>query len=283
VRDLEVRNANPPTATPALNELGTAFPTPTPTLVTPSVTPTPEFISNIPDGPGLFLPYNNQQIRGFVDVIGTANAKPNTIYVRYDLSISPTGANQWSHLSSSDEQIWQDVLYQLNTRQFPDGRYDLRLQVVFDDGNFDEYQVRNLYITNTTRVKLPTATPTPPTKGIFEPANGSIISGTIGITGTANIVNFQRWELAWSPSGEEQWSLLLNSTTAVNDGLLVRLDIRQLPPDEYDFRLRVFNWDNEYNEYFVRRLQSLGPTPTPTATFFPGQPTPPPQPITPSG
>jgi hypothetical protein len=49
----------------------------------------------------------------------------------------------------------------------------------------------------------------------------------------------------------------------------VRLDVSQLPAGEYDLRLRVFNWNNQFEEYFTRRLQILAPTPTPTVTFTP--------------
>jgi hypothetical protein len=277
LRGIEIRNANPPTITPALNELGTPLPTPTPTLITPTPTFTPEFISNINDGPGIFYPYNNIVLRGIVKIIGTVFGKPNLRFERYELAISPAGYGEWAVLHSSDEQIWQDTLYKLDTRAFPDGLYDLRLRIVFENGNYDEYEVRNIYIANNTVVNLPTATPTPPTKGIFFPESGSIITGTIAITGTANIPNFQRWELYWTPSGTEAWSLLVNSTTPVTNGLLARLDVSQLLPGFYDLRLRVYNWNGLYEEYFARRLALPEPTPTPTVTPFPTE-TPPPAP-----
>jgi hypothetical protein len=269
LRDMEIRNANPPTITPALNELGTLLPTPTPTPVTPTPAPTPEFISNINDGPGIFFPYNNLVIRGVVKIIGTVHGKPNLRLERYELAISPAGYDEWTVLHSSDEQIWQDALYKLDTPAFPDGLYDLRMRIIFENGNYDEYEVRNIYIANNTIVNLPTATPTPPTKGIFFPQSGSIITGTVSITGTTNIPNFQRWELYWAPSGTEEWSLLVSSTAPVTNGLVARLDVSQLLPDFYDLRLRIYNWNGLFEEYFVRRLQVPEPTPTPTITPLP--------------
>ncbi len=272
LRRFEIRNAKPPTATLILNELGTAEPTYTPTIPTPSATPTPEFISHIPDGQGIFLPYNNGLMRGLVKIIGTVNAKPNTIYDRYELSIAPAGTDDWALLIMSSDQIWQDVIYKLDTRRFPDGRYQLRLRIVYGNGNYDEYQVRNLTIANYTAVNIPTATPTPPTRGIFSPRDGMVISGTLSITGTASIVNFQRWELAWSVSGEEDWSLLVETQTPITNNLIARLDLGLLPPGFYDLRLRIFNWNNQFEEYVVRRLQIAAPTPTPT--FTPPAPSP---------
>jgi hypothetical protein len=271
---VEIRNARPPTATLVLNELGTAQPTPTPTATTPTVTPTPEFISNIQDGQGIFLPYNNGVIRGICQVIGTANGKLNAIFARYEVAISPATTGNWTLLESSSEQIWQDTIAEFDTRRFPDGRYDLRLRIVYENGNYDQYEVRNLFIANTTRVTLPTATPTPPTRGIFIPQSRDRISGTLSITGTATIVNFQRWELDWSPSGQEEWVPLVVSNTPVTNGLIARLDVSLLPPGEYDLRLRIYNWNNQFEAFVVRRLQLVAPTPTPTVTPF-GTPPPP--------
>jgi hypothetical protein len=269
LRRVEVRNANPPTATIVRNALGTPFATPTPTPVTPTLTPTPEFISHIPDGQGIFLPYTNGVLRGLVKVIGTVNAKPNTVYIRYELAIVPVGSDNWTLLVSSNDQIWQDVIYKLDTRKFPDGLYDLRLRIVYDDGNYNEFQVRNLYIANLTPVNIATATPTPPTRGIFIPRSGDLISGTLSITGTANMLNFQRWELAWSTSGAEAWIDLVISLTPVTNDLIARLDLTLLPPGDYDLRLRIYNWNNQFEEYVVRRLKIAAPTPTPTFTPFP--------------
>lgn len=264
LRGFEVRNANPPTLTPAFNPQGTQLPTstPTPTPITP--TPTPEFISNLSDGPGLFAPYSNQVVRGQVRIVGTANGKPNVPFGRFELALSKSGFGQWEVLEITDRQVWQDTLFVWNSPQWPDGAYDLRLRIVFDNGNYDEYQVRNVFVANYTAVNRPTATPTPPTKGIFFPRSGSVISGTMSITGTATILSFQRWELAWSVSGKEEWAPLVESTSPLGNALLARLDLSQLPPDNYDLRLRVFNVRGQYADYFVRRLQILPPTPTPT-------------------
>jgi hypothetical protein len=264
LRNLEIRNANPPTLTPAFNPQGTQLPTSTPTLVTPTGTPTPEFISNISDGPGLFAPYTNQVVRGRVRIIGTANGKPNVPFEHFELALARAGLGQWEVLEASERQVWQDTLYEWDTSQWPDGAYDLRLRIVFANGNYDEYQVRNLFVANYTKVQRPTATPTPPTKGIFAPRSGAVITGTISITGTATILNFQRWELAWSNSGQEEWSLLLESTTPQANALLARLDLSQLPVGLYDLRLRVFDLKGQYADYFTRRLQIVAPTPTPT-------------------
>ena len=67
-----------------------------------------------------------------------------------------------------------------------------------------------------------------------------------------------RWELAWSPGEAEQWQLLVTSDKPVDKGLLARLDLTQLPPGLYDFRLRVVRVDTNYTDYIVRGLQLVG-------------------------
>jgi hypothetical protein len=94
----------------------------------------------------------------------------------------------------------------------------------------------------------------------------------LSITGTANIVNFQRWELAWSSGGEDAWIDLVTAQTPIINGLIARLDLNLLPPGDYDLRLRIYNWNNQFEEYVVRRLKIAAPTPTPTFTPIPPPP-----------
>jgi hypothetical protein len=67
---------------------------------------------------------------------------------------------------------------------------------------------------------------------------------------------------------------LVVSNTPVTNGLIARLDVSLLPPGEYDLRLRIYNWNNQFEAFVVRRLQLVAPTPTPTVTPF-GTPPPP--------
>lgn len=269
VRDIEIRNANPPTPTPLLNAEGTPLPSATPTLVPPTATPTPEFISFVPNGQGIFAPVNGGVIRGQTPIIGTANGFPRNPFERFELLISPSGYEDWQQLIMSEEQHWQNTLYVLDTTRYSDGLYDLRLRIVYRDANYDEYEVRNVFIANYTAVREPTPTPTPIGIGIIRPRPNDNVSGIIEVVGAANTATLAQWELAWRPSGTELWSPLLSSTEAVPAyGLLATLDLAQLPIGAYDFRLRVINQDGSIADFIVPQVRVARPpapvTPTPT-------------------
>lgn len=269
VRDIEVRNANPPTPTPLLNAEGTPLPTPTPTPLPPTATPTPEFVSFIPNGQGIFSPINGGVIRGKTPIIGTANGFPRNPFERFELLISPSGHEEWQQLRVSEEQYWQNTLHILDTTQYLDGLYDFRLRIVYRDANYDEYEVRNVYIANYTAVREPTPTPTPIGIGIIRPRPNANVSGIIEVIGAANPPNFAQWELAWRPSGTQLWASLLSSTEPVPAyGLLATLDLAQLPIGAYDFRLRVITQDGSIADFIVPQVRVARPpapvTPTPT-------------------
>lgn len=270
VLDVEIRNANPPTATPRFNSEGTPLPTDTPLPQSPTATPTPKYISFIPDGQGIFVPIDGGVMRGQSPIIGTANGFPRTPFARFELFLSQAGYEDWQQLRVSNEQIWQNTLYVLDTTQYPDGLYDLRLRIVYRDANYDEYEVRNVYIANYTAVREPTATATPIAIGLIRPRPNDNVSGIIEVVGAANTANFAKWELAWRPSGTQLWTLLLSSTEAAPAySRLATLDLAQLPVGAYDFRLRVINQDESALDFIVPQVRVSRPpapatlTPTP--------------------
>ena len=271
LRHFEIRNANPPTPTLVRNAEGTLLPTqpPSPILLVPTQTPTPNpaLVSNRPNGQGIFVPVNGDVLRGLVDIIGTVNGAGTNPFVHYEVAISNAGKERWTWLYSNEEQFWQDIVYQIDTQRWADGFYDLRLRIVYRDGNYSEYFVRELRIANRTFVPMQQHPPTPtPMLGIFTPATGAVIGGIIEVRGVANIFNFQRWELALSSSGVELWSPVINSDKPAS-GLLARLNLSSLAFGNYDLRLRVISSDNQQQDYFARQLQVAAPPPMFTPTL----------------
>lgn len=278
VRGLRIRNAQPPTSTPRYNALGTLLPTYTPTPSTPTPTPRPRIIQYIPNGQGIFAPEVGQTVRGYVNIVGTANGTPERFFGHYELAISPAGTNAWTPLYSSGEQIWQDVLYVLDTRPFPDGLYDIRLRIVYEDGNYDEFQLRYLRIFNA-GAPDPAAIFPP---GIYEPPSHSAVAGGIvTFSGTAQDPDFQRWELAWSPVGMEQWVFLVSQERPVVNGTLARLDLSKLTGQAIDIRLRIVRRDGNYADFFTRNLHVVSPAQLPRPTVAPVYTAPPAQPAQP--
>lgn len=270
VNDFEIRNANPPTPTLQFDSAGTPLPTTTPTPEPPTATPEPAFISFIPNGQGLFAPLNGGVMRGKAPIVGTANGFARNPFARFELYLSQAGYEDWQQLVVSEEQVWQNTLYLLDTTTYPDGLYDLRLRIVYADANYDEYEVHNVYIANYTAVREPTPTATPIRIGLLRPRPNENVSGLIEVIGAANTANFASWELAWRPSGTEQWTLLLRNDQPVPPyGLLATLDLNQLPVGAYDFRLRVVNQDGSTADFIVPQVRVGRPpipvtlTPTP--------------------
>ena len=245
------------------------MPQPTPTVLLTS-TPTPEYISFIPNGQGIFAPRTNDVIRGTIDIIGTVNGFIKNPFVRYELAISEAGFKAWEQLIVSSEQIWQNSIYTLDTTRWPDGEYDLRLRIVYRDANYDEFEARNLFIANNTYVFVPTPTATPIRAGILYPQPNANISGVVTFIGGADTTNFAQWELAWRTSGTLAWIQLVTSEERVEMGtVLATLDLNQLPVGAYDFRLRIVEQDGRRLDYIVSQLRVLRqpppvtPTPTP--------------------
>lgn len=243
VRGVEIRNANPPTLTP--NPDATATP------VSPLPTPTPAVLSRIPGGQGFYAPDTGAVLEGEVEIRATVNGTREQRFERYELAISPAGLEKWTWLYGDTTQVWQNEIYVLNTTEYADGRYDLRLRIVYDDGNYSEYYLRNLSFANQGPAQLALS----PAAGIVSPRSGTQASGIVDFVGTVPEADLLRWELAWSPAQREQWTFLVGGDQPVMAEVIASLDLSQLPPGQYDFRLRIVRSDYNYTDYYVRDLQ----------------------------
>ncbi len=262
VRALEVRNANPPTPTRVVNAAGTPLavsPSATPTT-TP--TPTPPSESRVEGGQGFYGPHSGAELRGYVPVYGTANGWWENPFVRYELALSLTGQDEWTWLYSGENEYWQDQIYVLDTTQFDDRYYDLRMRIVYQDGNYDEYYLRALHFVNhepSVRANVQRVQ----SNGFTQPVSNSTVGGIVSFQGTAVDRQLLRWELDRSPAGDGQWAYLTSSEKPIIDDSLATLDLSQLPTGFYDFLLRVVRTDYNYDDYRIRNLRVVDPTPTP--------------------
>ena len=115
-------------------------------------------------GNGIFEPLPGDTVTGAVEVRGTA-VHPD--YLRYELAFlqQDIPGAEWIVFAEGSEPVADGVLAVWNTTVgreigspiFPDGRYQLRLRVVKNDFNYDEYFVSDLLIQN----DGPTPAPTP--------------------------------------------------------------------------------------------------------------------------
>lgn len=268
VRGFEIRNLNPPTPTPEITREVIEGESPLPTvspLETPTPAATPDFESFIPGGQGIYQPGNGERLKSVQPIVGTVNGRgAGKHFQRYEIYLSRAGMEQWEWLYASQQQLFNEVIYRLDTSRFANGSYDLRLRIVYQDSNYDEYHARNLTIAND-----PALLVSGPTLELKQPQAGSLVVGQMDIRGTLIHPHLSRWELYWSaadsalPDDQRQWLLLYTGEYQVLDDLIARVDLGQVTPGSYDVRLRLVQQDGNYEDAFIRRLHVALPTATP--------------------
>lgn len=110
----------------------------------------------------IISPAAGSQIRGTVPIVGSA-VVPNFQFYKVEWGIGPNPA-QWALIGSlHDQQVTNNQLEVWNTNVVPDNTYTLRLTGVKNDGNWEEFYVRNLQVANSApqATATPTETPTP--------------------------------------------------------------------------------------------------------------------------
>ena len=114
-------------------------------------------------------PRDRASVRGLVPIEGRAtHAQFQKYEIHYGPEPNPGG--QWTPIAGSPfaVPVVQGRLGLWDTTIIPDGVYSLRLRVVRLDGNYDEYFVRGIQVSNTRPTETPTPeetpTPAPPTE-----------------------------------------------------------------------------------------------------------------------
>lgn len=112
---------------------------------------------------GITSPEQDSSVSGPVPIIGTATGSP---FARYELSYkeSTAGDEAYSYFGGETRQIVNGQLGVWHTDVLPPGRYTLRLRVVRPDGNYGEFFVNNISVSQdpiTPTPDEPTPTPIP--------------------------------------------------------------------------------------------------------------------------
>ncbi len=212
-------------------------------------------------------------------------------YREYQIHIAPAGTEAWSWLTTGYSVVRDNAFLIFDTRQLPDGLYDLRLRVMNTYSNYTEdivrgFEIRNLNpptatatpeITRTLapgqlplpslsplETPTPTSTPyfpnfVPGGQGLYKPGNEETIKGVEPIVGTVNgrggARQFQRYELYISGAGAEDWQWLYASQQQFFNDIIYRLDTSRYANGLYDLRLRIVYRDSNYDEYHTRDLR----------------------------
>lgn len=126
---------------------------------------------------GIVAPAQGDVISGVVIIEGTA-AHPD--FLRYELAFRREGG-EWIVFAEGDRPviegtltIWDTTVGYPQSPVFPDGVYQLRLRVVRQDYNYDEYFLRDLTLANEGGTPTPTTTIT-----------ATVAAGEPGPVGTA--------------------------------------------------------------------------------------------------
>lgn len=103
-------------------------------------------------------PRDRSTVRGLAPIEGSAT---HAQFQKYEIHYGPepNPGDQWTPVGGSPftVPVVQGRLGLWDTTIIPDGIYSLRLRVVREDGNYDEYFVRGIQVSNL----QPTETPTP--------------------------------------------------------------------------------------------------------------------------
>lgn len=131
-------------------------------------------------------PRDRAAVRGLVPVEGSAT---HSQFQKYEVHYGPepNPGDQWTPIGGSPftVPVVQGRLGLWDTTIIPDGIYSLRLRIVRLDGNYDEYFVRGVQVSNT----LPTDTPTPaatPTPALPTDTPAPTLTVVIGVPTVAS-------------------------------------------------------------------------------------------------
>lgn len=106
-------------------------------------------------------PASNSVVQGLVPIVGSSDHPSFQFYV-IEVSPEPVTGNQWQIVgATSNTPVINGVLQSWNTTLTPDGSYTLRLRTVRLDGNYTEFFVQQVVVSNTQPVATATPTPAP--------------------------------------------------------------------------------------------------------------------------
>lgn len=135
---------------------------------------------------GIFHPVPGDIISGIVLIEGTA-VHPD--FLRYEIAFRQdfNPAADWIVFSQGDRPvvegtlaIWDTTVGREAAPVFPDGRYRLRLRVVRNDYNYDEYFVTDLLIANSNLTPTATTTVTPTLRSaVVTPLSSTAVAATM--------------------------------------------------------------------------------------------------------
>ncbi|MCB0100252.1 MAG: hypothetical protein KDE46_31195, partial [Caldilineaceae bacterium] len=162
--------------------------------------------------------------------------------------------NQATYIGVRGAPTW-GLLHTLDTLPYPNGQHKLRLRIVRDDKNYQEY-FTDITIANSAAEQQAYAARVAESRsnGFRAPAEGENVYGTVTINAVAQLPDgqFEKWQLDLLLYNDENQATNLTVNNRPANGTLMRLDTRAYPNGEHTLRLRVVRQDFNYDEYFVK-------------------------------
>ncbi len=143
-------------------------------------------------------PSMNAVVRGKVLINGSA-VHPS--FWKYEVHFAPEpNTGDWNVLGVHETQVIDGVLETWDTATVPDGRYSLRLRVVDRTGNYQEYFVRGISVSNTqptetptlSATRTPTRTPTGRSTALAATATAMLAQPTVNIAAATPTPTLER-------------------------------------------------------------------------------------------
>jgi hypothetical protein len=88
--------------------------------------------------------------------------------------------------------------------------------------------------------------------GIYSPAGGMPVAGTVAIQAAANLPDFWKWQLDVLVGGQSASFIAVGEQPVPAPVPLVAWNTANYPNGEHVLRLRVVHSDGNYDEYFSR-------------------------------
>jgi hypothetical protein len=192
---------------------------------------------------GIYSPTDGATVSGVVEVIGRA-LHPQFRRVQVYL-IWPDSGRRPTFLGQRGVPTFGRIIA-FDSRRFPDGEYRLRMRVVRQDFNYDEY-FATITIQNTGASVVDN-------NGItaVRPIENGVIRGPVRISGVANDPAFRKWQIDLLPEGDADKAFLIaggERPVLVQTVLVDALDTTQFPNGRHTLRLRLTRADNSTQDY----------------------------------
>ena len=167
-------------------------------------------------------PEEGAYVKETIFINGTAD---DTDFKNYSVEWKNTTVD-WFEIKNSTEPVSDGILAAWDTTAMEDGDYSIKLTVI-DIASSSINTLVNVTIDNTQ-----------PTAIITKPGEGTLINGSVDITGTANDTNFKNYKLELKNTTVD-WFEIKNSTGYVSGGILATWDTTAMDDGDYSIKLTV--------------------------------------------